>query len=95
MRSHFRVHFGLGVLCFLTFGVAPARADSPKSGATPQQARKAVERGLDFLQKDAAKWRKERECSTCHHGTMDRYTKYRGDCCTSPYLVRYLRHTDL
>src|SRR5262245_41300584 len=70
MRSHFRVHFGLGVLCFLTFGVAPARADSPKSGATPQQARKAVERGLDFLQKDVAKWRKERECSTCHHGTM-------------------------
>jgi hypothetical protein len=27
-------------------------------------------RGLDFLQKDAVKWRAERQCSTCHHGTM-------------------------
>jgi squalene-hopene/tetraprenyl-beta-curcumene cyclase len=33
-------------------------------------ARKAVERGLGFLEKDALKWRKDRECATCHHGTM-------------------------
>ena len=26
--------------------------------------------GVGFLQKDAVKWRKEHECSTCHHGTM-------------------------
>jgi squalene-hopene/tetraprenyl-beta-curcumene cyclase len=25
---------------------------------------------LVFLKQDAAKWRQERECSTCHHGTM-------------------------
>jgi len=37
---------------------------------SPQSGRVAVERGLAFLQKDAAKWRKDRECSTCHHGTM-------------------------
>jgi len=30
----------------------------------------AVERGLAFLEKEAAKWRKERGCATCHHGTM-------------------------
>jgi squalene-hopene cyclase-like protein len=36
----------------------------------PPAARKAVERGLDFLQKDADKWRKDRQCATCHHGTM-------------------------
>jgi hypothetical protein len=42
-----------------------ARADEPKP-----DAKKASERGLDFLVKDAAKWRKERECATCHHGAM-------------------------
>lgn len=41
-----------------------ARGDEPKSPQT------AIQRGLTFLQEDAAKWRKERECSTCHHGTM-------------------------
>jgi len=34
------------------------------------QARQTIERGLAFLQKDAAKWRQERKCATCHHGTM-------------------------
>jgi hypothetical protein len=37
---------------------------------TPEHARKAIERGLAFLQSDAAKWRKEKTCATCHHGTM-------------------------
>jgi hypothetical protein len=34
---------------------------------TPTQA---IDRGLDFLIKDAQKWRDEKQCSTCHHGTM-------------------------
>lgn len=33
-------------------------------------ARNAIERGLAFLEKDAARWREERKCSTCHHGLM-------------------------
>lgn len=33
----------------------------------PQQS---IDRGLDFLVKDAKKWREEKTCSTCHHGTM-------------------------
>src|SRR5262249_48614461 len=40
------------------------RADAPRKG------RLAIERGLTFLQTDAVQWRKERQCATCHHGTM-------------------------
>lgn len=35
-----------------------------------QQSRQVIERGLTFLEKDAVKWREERGCATCHHGTM-------------------------
>lgn len=62
---------------FLVFaGPVPARADGPAKKAvevsvpTVNGPSKAVERGLAFLQADAAKWRKERSCATCHHGTM-------------------------
>ncbi len=48
--------------------VAPVRADEPKPA--PADVQKAAERGLAFLEADAFKWRTERECSTCHHGTM-------------------------
>jgi hypothetical protein len=47
---------------------APALAPAPKEARTP--AEKAVARGLEFLVRDAADWRKERTCATCHHGTM-------------------------
>jgi len=40
------------------------------SATEPPLTRPAVERSLDFLERDAVKWRKEHECSTCHHGTM-------------------------
>jgi squalene-hopene/tetraprenyl-beta-curcumene cyclase len=36
----------------------------------PEGARRAIDRGLAFLETDAVKWREERTCSTCHHGTM-------------------------
>jgi hypothetical protein len=76
------MHFGsttslaLAALFLLTAGSRPAHADGPRkeapSGTAPalQQIRKAAERGLVFLEKDAAKWREERKCATCHHGTM-------------------------
>src|SRR5262245_5529782 len=55
------------------FGVAPvvpsAHADDPKVPAS-LQLRTAAERGLAFLAADAVKWRKEKQCATCHHGTM-------------------------
>jgi hypothetical protein len=55
----------------LTF-VHSVRADEPKrtDPATSAQVQKAAERGLAFIEADAAKWRKEKECATCHHGTM-------------------------
>jgi hypothetical protein len=75
MCSWFRTCVTLA-LCAVAVGVRPVRSDGPKKPAspdaavTPQQARKAAERGLDFLQKDAAKWRTERKCANCHHGIM-------------------------
>src|SRR5215470_739594 len=67
MRNVLRLSVALTALCAGFAG--SARADDPPV-ATPEAARKAAARGLDFLLKDAAKWRKDRECSTCHHGTM-------------------------
>ncbi len=76
MRLRCRTCVLLAALCALAAGGGPARSAEPSKptlpgpAATPRQGRAAVERGLAFLQKDAAKWRKERQCSTCHHGTM-------------------------
>jgi squalene cyclase len=63
-------------LCLIALGAIPARALDPErkvtdaSARAPNTARQAAERGLAFLLNDAAKWRKERHCATCHHGTM-------------------------
>lgn len=67
MRSNLRIW--LLALWVLAVDAGAGHCDPPKA-ATPEQGRKAVERGLDFLQKDAVKWRKDHGCSTCHHGTM-------------------------
>src|SRR5262245_276088 len=77
-----RFHHVISVICaaaafFLALpGVRPARCDAPGNKSVPEadptlaQARQSAERGLAFLERDAAKWRKERQCSSCHHGTM-------------------------
>src|SRR6266540_4256672 len=70
MGIYCRICPRLAALCVLAVAAGPVRSDPPKAPATPSQGRQAVERGLDFLQKDAVKWRTERQCSTCHHGTM-------------------------
>ena len=67
MRLTFRTCAVLSALCVL---VAEVGAAGPPWPATPEQGRKAIERGLEFVQKDAVKWRKDHKCSTCHHGTM-------------------------
>src|SRR5262245_48772631 len=70
MCTHRRFYLEcLSALCVLAFGVGSGRCDPPKV-PSPEQGRKAVERGLDFLQKDAVQWRKDHDCSTCHHGVM-------------------------
>src|SRR4051794_5000116 len=76
MPFRFLASVMLAPLAVLTVGPRSAHAGEPVKKApaeavvTPEQGRKAVERGLTFLQQDAAKWRKERQCATCHHGTM-------------------------
>src|SRR5262245_17134052 len=65
-----------GGLGFISLAMRPARSDEPRVSApagtasSPGQARQAAERGLAFLEKDALKWRSERKCASCHHGTM-------------------------
>src|SRR5262245_2245858 len=54
----------MGALCVLAVDWRLAHGDDAP------QARTAIERGLAFLEKDAARWRQERGCATCHHGTM-------------------------
>src|SRR5262249_41290217 len=64
----------LATLGLLAAVIGPAHAAAPlpkpPREATQQEARKAAERGLVFLQKDAEKWRKERQGATRPHGTM-------------------------
>jgi squalene-hopene/tetraprenyl-beta-curcumene cyclase len=48
----------------------PQEKPPPNAAPAPEQVRKAVERGLAFLEKDAVKWRQEFKCASCHHGTM-------------------------
>src|SRR5262245_44609186 len=38
----------------------------PESPSTNQ----VIDRALRFIVDDAAKWRKDKTCATCHHGTM-------------------------
>src|SRR5262249_4629730 len=68
------VRAALAAACVLLAQAGPNLAEEPapknSPRATPRQGRQAAERGLAFLEKDAAAWRKERQCATCHHGTM-------------------------
>lgn len=57
------------LLTSLVAGLASG-ASGLDSGPTVEQAQKTVQRGITFLETDALKWRRERGCSTCHHGTL-------------------------
>lgn len=76
MRSHSSFLIVLSALLALAGDVTTGCADEPKEKvptavvSVENQARRAVEQGMAFLEKDAIKWRKEHQCSTCHHGTM-------------------------
>ncbi|MBI3408921.1 MAG: terpene cyclase/mutase family protein [Planctomycetes bacterium] len=70
------IRIALTTLCLLAHDIRDAHSGEPKKQVapapppTPEQARKTVERALTFLDKDAVKWRQEKKCATCHHGTM-------------------------
>ena len=75
MHSRSITSVALAAACLLGVCVSPVRSEGPKkvpasAARLPQQARTAIERGVTFLERDAVKWRKERGCATCHHGTM-------------------------
>lgn len=56
----------LFAIVFAPFSLSYGQETAPSE----QKVRQAIERGLVFVEKDAAKWRDEKKCSTCHHGTM-------------------------
>src|SRR5262245_47852921 len=69
MHVPVRLAAKLSALCVLVVGAGSARAAAPLPKVNPTP-RRAIERGLGFLQQDAVKWKKERKCASCHHGTM-------------------------
>jgi hypothetical protein len=65
------------VVCTSGTGVAEdaKRSESAEVSAADatldrQKSQQAIDRALDFMVMDAAKWRVSRNCATCHHGTM-------------------------
>jgi squalene-hopene/tetraprenyl-beta-curcumene cyclase len=76
MQPRFSTRSAMTVFSLLALGAGSPRADIPEkkvvaeTAPTAGQARRAIDRGLAFLETDAAKWRKERTCASCHHGTM-------------------------
>jgi hypothetical protein len=94
---HLRSLTGLALVSLCAWGAGVVRSDTPTE-KTPQEARKAVERGLAFLEKDAVEWKKERQCATCHHGVMSvwalgeaRNQSYAVNAETLADLVRWTR----
>src|SRR5690349_7071935 len=67
MSARFRVQVALAMIALATLGAVRALAQ-PEKATSP--ARKATERGIEFLKKDAEKWREDRKCASCHHGVM-------------------------
>ena len=55
------------ITSFILLMASIVRADEPPAA---EGARQAIERGLMFLEADALKWKAERTCATCHHGTF-------------------------
>ena len=76
MQQRLRAGSSVTVSILLALAAGLARADGPEkqpvagTALPPVKVRRAIERGLAFLESDAAKWREERTCATCHHGTM-------------------------
>jgi hypothetical protein len=64
-----RVLPALAACCLLALGAGRALAQVAEKADTGS-ARGAIDRGLAFLKADAAKWREEHSCASCHHGTM-------------------------
>lgn len=58
------------LLAILLFGIAHPSYAWSEDDPLASRMRSTIERGLKFIQEDAVKWRNEKTCSTCHHGSM-------------------------
>lgn len=79
MHRRCLIRIALTAFCLVVLRISEASSGEPKKQEaahrpTAEQARKTVERALTFLDKDAVKWREEKKCATCHHGTMTVWT---------------------
>jgi hypothetical protein len=69
-----------GAFLLLLLAAQVAADEDPKGQAAsgtspaPEKIQQTVDRALAFLVTDAAKWRSERGCATCHHGAMTVWT---------------------
>jgi hypothetical protein len=52
----------------LLLAAMPVAADEPRP--EPSNVDVAIERGLEFLQKDALAWKEEHDCVSCHHAAL-------------------------
>ena len=52
---------------FLTLLAVPLTENLPKTGQISQQVRKAIERGLPFMEEEVVKWNKRQNCVSCHN----------------------------
>jgi hypothetical protein len=71
MQTRSIIRLAVVTLSLSVIGVKTAGAEEPvKPQAALRKPAQAIENALAFLIKDTAKWRADRGCATCHHGTM-------------------------
>ena len=67
MRAN--LSFVNSLCCAVTYCISFSQ-DVAADDSVARPERSTIERGLNFLQLDAVKWRQDKKCSTCHHGTL-------------------------
>src|SRR6516165_2672921 len=63
----------------------------PGAASAQDRVGSAIDRGLDFLTKDALAWKKQHNCASCHHAALViwsmREAKQRGHAVDEPVLA--------
>jgi squalene-hopene/tetraprenyl-beta-curcumene cyclase len=61
----------------------------------PAKLSAAIDKGLDFLVKDALRWKEMHQCASCHHGALTvwamREAKLRGHAVDEPRLTEFTK----
>jgi hypothetical protein len=75
--------------------VLPVLAAAEEPRPKPTKVDTAIDRGLDFLVKDANAWKKEHKCASCHHAALVIWSlheaKQRGRTVDEPFLAEYTK----